>query len=474
MSPDPQAAAADPALLRALPGVAVRRIALAYLDAAAAAYPRLGTGLDDDALHDFRVALRRLRSTLRSYATQTGDTVSPKLRRRLTKVARLTGPSRDLEVQLEWLARARPSLDLPDEAGHALIVDRLARARKRADRRMLRRLGTRWARLHDGLDDALSRYTAPLPGRGETPTPFAGVVARAARRLTEGLVTRLAAIDDPADETPAHDARIAGKRLRYLLEPIAGELATGELAVRELKALQEALGDLHDAHVLEQLLETEREVADADDGRRGDDPSLGVATLLRLARSARDESFERARQWLGDGALRVAGALDAVRGELASIAGSGVEVERKYLLSACPEIAAAAPSRAVVQGYLPGAVLIERLRRTQDADGKVRHTRTVKSGTGVTRLEVEEECDAALFEALWPATEGRRVEKRRHVVQDGGQTWEVDVFTDRDLVLAEVEVSDALSSVVIPDWLATVMVREVTDEPEFLNAVLAR
>src|SRR3970040_32067 len=46
---------------------AVCRIALTHLDAARAAHERLKGASDTDALHDFRVALRRLRSVLRAY-----------------------------------------------------------------------------------------------------------------------------------------------------------------------------------------------------------------------------------------------------------------------------------------------------------------------------------------------------------------------------------------------------------------------
>ena len=55
---------------------------------------------------------------------------------------------------------------------------------------------------------------------------------------------------------------------------------------------------------------------------------------------------------------------------------------------------------------------------------------------------------------MWPLTLGRRLRKRRHAVPEGGLTWEIDQFLDRDLVLAEVELPSAETPVTVPKWLA--------------------
>ena len=63
------------------------------------------------------------------------------------------------------------------------------------------------------------------------------------------------------DERPAHRARIAAKRLRYILEPAEASAAEARKAVRALKSLQDLLGELHDAHVLGRELAAEVERA---------------------------------------------------------------------------------------------------------------------------------------------------------------------------------------------------------------------
>ena len=71
------------------------------------------------------------------------------------------------------------------------------------------------------------------------------------------------------------------------------------------------------------------------------------------------------------------------------------EIERKYLLRALPERVLTADSLEIDQGYIPGVRINERIRRTRGADG-VRYYRTMKLGTGMDRLELEDDPAAAV------------------------------------------------------------------------------
>lgn len=151
-----------------------------------------------------------------------------------------------------------------------------------------------------------------------------------------------------------------------------------------------------------------------------------------------------------------------------------VEIERKYLLSALPRFPAPLDVLDVDQGYIPGQRVLERLRRQRHKDGRERYFRTVKLGAGVERIELEDETDRRTFEHLWPLTQGARLRKRRYLVANGLDTWEVDEFLDRSLVLAELEIPSVDAPVRMPDWLKAVLVREVTDEKAYTNRSLAR
>jgi CYTH domain-containing protein len=172
--------------------------------------------------------------------------------------------------------------------------------------------------------------------------------------------------------------------------------------------------------------------------------------------------------------FREVGALArTIGGEIGGTDALPTERERKYLLRHVPPLARAAPSVRIDQGWLPGQVLRERIRRVEDAGG-VRFYRAVKLGSGVERTEIEEACTEEVFKALWPLTEGCRVSKRRYRVEEAeGFVWEVDEFTDRDLVLAEVELTTAVHEPPAPRWLGSALVREVTDEVAYTNLSLA-
>ena len=67
---------------------------------------------------------------------------------------------------------------------------------------------------------------------------------------------------------------------------------------------------------------------------------------------------------------------------------------------------------------------------------------------------------------------GGCVEKTRYRVPFGGRTWEVDEFSGENapLVLAEVELERVDAEIALPPWAG----REVTDDPRYTNAALAR
>lgn len=148
---------------------------------------------------------------------------------------------------------------------------------------------------------------------------------------------------------------------------------------------------------------------------------------------------------------------------------SGIEIERKFLLSGLPPTMRYARREAIRQGYLA---------LDGDTEVRVRITPrgavlTIKSGRGEVRVEEELALDARQAESLWQLTEGRRVQKARRRVRVGDATVEIDEYGGAldGLVVAEVEFDDeqAARSFEAPSWF----VREVTDDPRYSNRSLA-
>lgn len=164
------------------------------------------------------------------------------------------------------------------------------------------------------------------------------------------------------------------------------------------------------------------------------------------------------------------------------MSGKSLEIERVFLLRAAPRLSDEVERLEIDQGYFPSDGNLEgRIRRVRRGGGKTSFTHTVKRGAGLVREEEERSIDQAEFDRLWCLTEGRRISKRRSRVPDGPLVWEIDEFVGlppiegRSLVLAEVEIPRGVdpSSVRIPEWLAGLIVREVTHEPRFRNYALA-
>lgn len=318
-------------LLSLPPEEGARRIALSYLDQASAAFPRLQDPADTEALHDFRVGLRRLRSCLRSYRPYLEENLPKKLLKRLKEVAAATGPGRDTEVQIQWLRGRSRHLSSHHRAGLAWLLARLEERMREANEEMSGRLPKEFPKVENGLRKRLSTYHTEVDLSASAPT-LAEATAGILRQQAAELESHLARVDGPEDEFEAHEARISAKRLRYLLEPFVDELPGAAATVKKMKGLQEILGELHDAHVLETELAASLEVAAAERARKlleitlagmADEAVLrterrraresGLISLARLNRARRDRLFEELEaDWLegrAEGFFREVGGL---------------------------------------------------------------------------------------------------------------------------------------------------------------------
>ena len=462
-----------PTLPSLLADEGARRLALAHLEDATAARSRLLGSSDPEALHDYRVALRRLRSCSRAYRKQLRSTVSRKSLRQLRRLARGTNRGRDLEVHLAWLVEQRDRVGETEQPGVSWVLERLTPAKRRAWDEMLQLDATLFPKVHDRLVAQLSAFrTTVRLDTDRRGLSTAAVTASRVRAASRRLRRRLRGIHGYFSATAIHRARIAAKHLRYLLEPFAAGVPEGEPVIDQLKTLQGTLGDVHDSHVF--LAELRETLPDAKGAAWScSDVLPGLEALMASLQIRGFQAFvDTSPTWLGDRAEPFFGRVATIADAIAGLAGRGLEIERKFLLTGLPPLEGAEGPVEIEQGYLPGERLIERLRRIQ-SNGSVELVRTVKEGSGLTRLEVEEIVTPEVFARFWPLTEGRRLRKRRYRVADGDLIWEIDEFLDRDLVLAEVELPEALTDVQIPGWLQPHVGREVTEEPAYSNFRLA-
>ena len=449
-----------------------RRLALAFLDDAEAAHQRLERGADDEALHDFRVAVRRLRSTVRAYREALAGSVGAGDRRRLSDLADATGAARDLEVHVAWLRKRLDDLPAGERERAWALLQAMHGEQAKAEERVRRQVAKDFPRERWRLAKRLKFYQVMM----DVDAPPDGVrmavaFARLAQEHAFELERRLFAVRSVDDQEEAHRARIAAKRLRYLVEPMRDALEGAPEVVRRLKKLQDLLGEMHDADTL--LARIADEAASAEGNGEGEGGYPTLRRLLEEERHARFATLEA--EWLHGGAAEFFGAVREVARAAAMRGEPDREIERKYLLKRMPAIRSLPDVELleIDQGYIPGERLAERVRRTKHG-GEVKYYRTVKLGKGISRTEIEEETSERIFRRLWPLTRGKRVRKRRYKIRDNGFTWEVDRFRDRRLVLCEVELPTEDTHAEPPKWLRREIVRDVTDESEYANINLAK
>ncbi|BDU78749.1 CHAD domain-containing protein [Mesoterricola sediminis] len=242
---------------------------------------------DPGALHDARVASRRVRAVL--------DLVRPdcypglqRHRRALRRLTRALGTLRELDVHtafLEDLAWRLPGVTPGAALEHAL--EGLDRQRRKRRAHLAADLPLRGLRR---LPELLEVPSLPEPFR---PSRLADDVwAALGPRFDEAfaLLPGLLELEDPE---ALHRARIRLKRLRYALEALAGAWPEPPApALAGLKDLQAALGEHHDLATLESGLQ--RLLAGLE-GRGRRILAQGLVELLACAGDARLAAFHRFR-----------------------------------------------------------------------------------------------------------------------------------------------------------------------------------
>src|SRR6185437_13773275 len=200
---------------------AARVVALRALDDVADTYDRMRRR-DADSIHDFRVALRRLRSWTRLYRPCLRDTLRKRTRRRLKRIADATRDLRDLDVQIAWLRSERNALGDSRLEAARWIVAELKRDRKPAWRRLRKLLRREFVKTERALRKELSRHVTVHDVRdGDGATSMRAVTASLLADQVVALSTAFDRIRSADDARRLHRARILAKRARYVLEALS-------------------------------------------------------------------------------------------------------------------------------------------------------------------------------------------------------------------------------------------------------------
>ncbi len=212
--------------------------------------------IDSEFLHDLRVAVRRTRSAM----TLMKGVLAPEIERRFKEdfkyIGAITGPVRDLDVYL--LSRDSYREKLPERLrpGLDIFFDDLAGRRRREQRKMVRAMrGPRYRRILDEWETVLSPDAETMAG--EKGAVLIGDLAgkiihkRFRKVLRDGKKIHAATLD-----AELHRLRIECKKLRYSLEFFSSLYDPKQMGqfIRQLKMLQDNLGDFNDLSVQQHML----------------------------------------------------------------------------------------------------------------------------------------------------------------------------------------------------------------------------
>jgi CHAD domain-containing protein len=238
---------------------------------------------DTAGVHDARIATRRLRAVLPLV-----EALSPALARdddfgeRIKQISRALGSIRDLDARLDLLTYVEARLP---GAGSALVAARHRQREKRASRsrKLVKRL--------EALDierelERVARACRSAPWRNASGAWRAHLRQSIETRADAALVA-LAGGSAVYFPNRTHKTRIAVKKLRYAAEIAAAtELAVPEASMRRLRKAQDALGALHDRHVLlDELNDTTRP--------NDRDASPQLATIVQFIEAEMTDQYRR-------------------------------------------------------------------------------------------------------------------------------------------------------------------------------------
>ena len=199
-------------------------------------------GSDPEAVHDMRVAVRRLRSILRTSRPMLDQPWVDELRRELGWLGELLGAVRDLDVLIETLQAEIDDLNGGDAGRAAGLLAPLHEERDEAHTRLLEGMaGSRYAALREAVRAV--GETLPVGDADASAQQLAADEFRRLRKRSRKPATLL-------NDAQLHKRRIRVKRARYaaeLAEPVVGKKASR--FVHAAKDVQDVLGEHQDAVV---------------------------------------------------------------------------------------------------------------------------------------------------------------------------------------------------------------------------------
>jgi len=216
--------------------------------------------IDTEFLHDFRVAIRRTRSALSQMKAIFPKEIIRQYKQNFAYLGQLTNHSRDLDVYLLKQDQYRNMLPDHLKVGLDPLFKALKNERKAEYKKLVEALfGTTYQQMMQSWQDFLN---SPSPSLSEelknADKPILAVAQKFIYKRFLKVIKIGNQIDPDTPDKELHQLRINCKKLRYLIEFFASLFPSNKigLMIKQLKMLQDNLGDYNDFHVQQEKLLT--------------------------------------------------------------------------------------------------------------------------------------------------------------------------------------------------------------------------
>ncbi|CAM2942212.1 hypothetical protein BST27_12340 [Mycobacterium intermedium] len=240
-----------------------------------------------DPIHDTRVSIRRLRSTLRVFGKLLDKSAIDGMDDELKWFAGLLGDVRDCHVQQRRLGEALNQI--PDELVLGPVKARIRKDLRAAELPARTRVSeemesARYRALIDVL--RLWRAAPPIPGNDIT----VKALRKRARRAERKADRRLAAALESGDDDLLHRARKAAKRARYAAELRRALDKRAKRTAKRYKHIQNVLGEHQDAVIALAALRRLAVTAGTSSGENGFTYGMLYERERRIAQQCRADT----------------------------------------------------------------------------------------------------------------------------------------------------------------------------------------
>jgi len=360
------------------------------------------------AVHEVRVATRRMAAAIDAFGTLVGEKDANRARRVIRSMRRACATTRDADVMLSWAITARKQPNPPPEAGLEYLERCMRRTRRASKASLLKDL----PKLEHKLRKRLTRAAERPAKRAESRVSFGDVARAALEANSDGVLEAAAA--DLTDVECLHRLRIACKRLRYgieLFQQVLPKAHSKEL-LEPLEVFQEQLGEFTDASMRASAIEAIRDQGKAErSAASGAVPKAMTAlgAMLRSERTALRRGQKKAiRAWEE---IEKGGLIDSLRRIVLGLSGRSPTAPA---VQGKPEAASLVESKAESEGTSRrterGAVAAAR----QVVRKGKRRLAAVDIGTNSIRLIVAEAAQDGTYKVLDDEKEITRLGRGLH------------------------------------------------------------